>query len=74
MKQKLTKDGSVWMVNDEGVVHTSAARTVAVDAMNAIGLDPQDWRQRDAVINGISANLTWMLDYVHKHGKPKKKL
>ena len=59
----ITKHGEVWMLDSESCC--SAERAIAVDAMLALGLDPNDWRLRDKLIQAISPRVTGMLDYAH---------
>lgn len=56
------KSGSVWRLdNEEGV---SASSAIAVTAMLALGMDPDDWRTRDKLILAILPQVDGMLDYV----------
>lgn len=52
----------VWMHDEDRC--ESFARMVAIDAMRALGMDPSDFRKRDAVIEGISSRLKAALDEV----------
>ena len=54
----LTKENDVWMV----APYESAARHIATKAMISLGLDPDDFRTRDKIITGISAEVTNMLN------------
>lgn len=42
----------------------SVARAIAIDAMQAMGLDPAEWRLRDRVIVAISERVNRTLDGV----------
>ena len=52
----------VWLT--DGGRYESVARAVAVDAMRALGLDPNDYRTRDKIIAGIHVRLEGSLDYL----------
>lgn len=47
--------GTVWMQDAEHCI--SLARAVAVDCMNVLGLDANDFRIRDKIISAISARI-----------------
>jgi hypothetical protein len=51
------------MLDSEACI--SAERAIVVDAMTALGLDPNDWRTRDKLIVAISPRVTGMLNYAH---------
>jgi hypothetical protein len=52
----------VWMTKDDACV--SVARMIAIDAMQAMGFDPAEWRLRDRVIEAISERVNRTLDGV----------
>jgi len=55
------EDGEVWIVRGFNV---SVSRAIATDVMLALGLDPNDFRTRDKIINSIYKRVNGMLDYV----------
>lgn len=52
----------VWMAQDEEMV--SVSRMIAIDAMRAMGLDPNEWRLRDEIISAICQRVDGTLDSV----------
>jgi len=54
----------VWMTCDDPMVSVSSA--IAIEAMQALGLDPNDWRQRGRVIAAISERVNATLDGIAK--------
>lgn len=54
------KDGGVWMASRERC--ESVSRMVAIEAMEAAGLDPDDFRLRDRIINAIHHRINGSLD------------
>ena len=66
MKSKYTatkSDVGVWMSND--YLCESVSRMVAIDAMIALDLDPNDFRIRDRIIKGICKRIDGTLDSVN---------
>lgn len=51
-------DVGVWLLPDG----KSVERTIAERAMQSLGLDPNDFKQRDRVVLAISATVTSALD------------
>ena len=52
----------VWMAPDGACV--SVARMIAIEAMQAMGLDPTEWRLRDKIIMAISDRVNGTMDFV----------
>ncbi len=61
MKYEVSRHESGVWASDENPAE-SASRLVAIDAMVALGLDPNDFRTRDKIITGISDRINGMLD------------
>lgn len=59
--ERVYRSNFVWMtdIGDESV---SVSRLVAVDAMRALGLDPNDFRTRDKIIMAISGTINAAMD------------
>lgn len=55
-------EGGVWMHSIDRT--ESVARMVAIDAMIALKMDPNDWRVRDEIISWISPRINATLDAV----------
>ena len=47
----------------------SVARAVAIDAMQALGLDPNHWRTRDKLVLAIYPRIDAALDAVSQSGE-----
>ena len=60
-------DGQVWMASRHDCI--SAARLVAVDAMRALGHNPEDFRLRDKVVLAIFPTVNDQLDSAFEQGK-----
>lgn len=56
-------DVGVWMHSEERT--ESVARMVAIDAMVALGLNPNDFKTRDKIIGAISDRINATLDHVN---------
>ena len=52
----------VWM--SVASPYESVSRLIAIDAMKALDLDPNDFRTRDKIINGINNRVNGTLDAV----------
>ena len=57
----------VWMYDIAAC--ESVARAVAIDAMQALGLDPDHWRTRDKLIFAICPRIDAALDAVSQVGE-----
>ena len=55
-------DVGVWMYNEERT--ESVSRMVAIDAMIALGLNPEDFKTRDKIIVAISDRINGTLEHV----------
>lgn len=61
-KLPVSKIGQVWMVSPSHI--ESAPRMLAIQALHAMRLDPNDFRLRDDVITAIDGPLEGMLNHV----------
>ena len=58
-----TRSGDgIWM--SDAKQWCSVSRMIAIDVMMAMGLDPNDFRTRDKIINGINDRVNGTLDSI----------
>ena len=55
-------DSGIWM--SDAKRWCSVSRMIAVDVMMAMNLDPNDFRVRDKIINGINDRVNGTLDSI----------
>lgn len=66
---KIEKRSGVWC--QTGPPYHSAGRIIAERAMVALDMDPNDFRQRDPLIMGISDVVTMLMDEAEKTGRKR---